>query len=59
MVSNQGWNNEQLQFCKRGRHSLKEANMIVAKMDILAKKLEQYEKMSTQEVVQSLDSHMT
>jgi len=40
-------------------HSLKEADMIIAKMDVLAKKLEQYEKMSTQEVVQSLESHMT
>jgi len=39
--------------------SLKEADMIVAKMDVLAKRLEQYEKMSTQEAVQSLDSHMT
>jgi hypothetical protein len=59
MVSNQGWNDEQLHPHKRGMHSLKEADMIVAKMDILAKKLEQYEKMSTQEAVQSLDSHMT
>jgi hypothetical protein len=40
-------------------HYLKEADMIVAKMDVLAKKLEQCERMSTQEVVQSLDSHMT
>jgi hypothetical protein len=59
MVSNQGWNDERLQPRKRGMHSLKEADMIVAKMDVLAKKLEQYEKISTQEVVQSLDSHMT
>jgi hypothetical protein len=36
-------------------HSLKEDDMIVAKMDILAKKVEQYERMSTQEAVQSLD----
>ena len=40
-------------------HSLKEADMIVAKMDVLAKNVEQYERMSTQEAVQSLDSHMT
>jgi len=46
MVSNQGWNDERLQPRKRGMHSLKEADMIVAKMDVLAKKLEQYKKMS-------------
>ena len=59
IVSNQGWNDERLQPYKRGMHSLKEADMIVAKIDVLAKKMEQYERMSTQEAVQSLDSHMT
>jgi hypothetical protein len=32
-------------------HSLKEADMIVAKMDVLAKKLEQCERMSTEEAI--------
>jgi len=58
MVSNQGWKDERLQPHKRRMHSLNEADMIVAKMNVLAKKLEQYEKMSTQDIVQSLDSHM-
>jgi hypothetical protein len=40
-------------------HSLKEADMIVAKVDVLAKKLKQCERISTQEAIQSLDSHMT
>jgi hypothetical protein len=31
---------------KRGMHSLKEANMLAAKVDLLAKRLENYEKMS-------------
>jgi hypothetical protein len=40
-------------------HPLKEVNMIVAKMDLLAKRLENYEKMSTQETMQAMESHMT
>ena len=59
MVSNQGWNDERLQPRKRGMHSLKEADMIVAKMDLLAKKLDSCEKMNQQESVQSLESYMT
>ena len=58
-MSNQGWNDERLQPRKRGMHSLKEAGMIVAKMDVFSKKLEQYERMSTQEAIQSLYSYMT
>jgi hypothetical protein len=36
---------------KRGMHSLKEAKMLVAKVDLLAKRLENCEKMSAQETV--------
>jgi hypothetical protein len=59
MVSNQGWNDERLQPHKRGMHSLKEADMIATKMDLLAKRLENCEKMSNQEIVQVLESRMT
>ena len=42
MASNQGWNEERLQTCKRGggMHQLKEVDMLSAKMDLLMKKLE-------------------
>jgi len=59
MVSIQGWNEECLQPRKRGKHSIKEVDMIVAKMDLLAKRLESYEKMSAPEFVQAMESHMT
>jgi len=59
MMSNQGWNDERLQHHKRGMHFLKEGDMIVAKMDLLAKRLENCEKMSIQETTQTMESHMT
>ena len=40
-------------------HSLKEAGMLVAKVDLLTKRLENYYKMSAQETVQAMDTHMT
>ena len=40
-------------------HSLKEADMLAAKVDLLAKRLENCEKMSVQETVQAMDTHMT
>ena len=40
-------------------HSLKEAGMLVAKVDLLTKRLENYYKMSAQETVQAKDTHMT
>ena len=49
VVSNQGWSNERLQPRKRGMHSLKEVDMLAAKVDLLAKRLENCEKMSAQE----------
>ena len=41
MASNQGWNEERLQTCKRGggMHQLKEVDMLSTKMDLLIKKL--------------------
>ena len=59
MASNQGWSDERLQPYKRVMHSLKEADMLVAKMDLLAKKLENCKKMSAQETIQAMDTHMT
>jgi hypothetical protein len=41
MASNQSWNEECVQPCKRGgMHQLKEVDMLSAKMDLLIKKLE-------------------
>ena len=40
-------------------HSLKDADMLAAKMDLLAKRLENCKKMSAQETVQAMDTHMT
>ena len=45
-VSNQGRNDNRLQPCKRGMHSIKEVDMLVAKMDLLTKRLKNCEKMS-------------
>ena len=46
MVSNQGWSDNRLQPRKRGMHSIKEIDMLAAKMDLLAKRVEHYEKVS-------------
>jgi hypothetical protein len=58
IVSNQGWNDDRLQPRKRGMHCLKEADMIAARMDMLAKKLVTLEKFNTLEPVQAMDSYM-
>jgi hypothetical protein len=41
MASNQSWNEERTQTCKRGggMHQLKEVDMLSAKIDLLIKKL--------------------
>ena len=59
MVSNQGWSDDRLQPGKRGMHSIKEIDMLVAKMDLLAKRVEHYEKVSAQETLKAMDSQMT
>ena len=46
MVSNQGWSDDRLQPRKWGMHSVKEIDMLIAKMDLLTKWVEQYEKAS-------------
>jgi hypothetical protein len=39
-------------------HSIKEIDMLVAKMDLLAKRVEHYE-LSAQGTLKAIDSHMT
>jgi hypothetical protein len=40
-------------------HSIKEVDMLTAKMDLLIKRVEHYEKVSAQETFKAMDSHMT
>ena len=40
-------------------HSIKEIDMLAAKMDLLVKRVEHYEKVSAQETLKGMDSHMT
>jgi len=42
IVSNQGWSDDRLQSRQRGMHSVKEADMLAAKIDLLLKKFEGY-----------------
>ena len=41
MVSNQGWSDERLQPRTKGMHTVKETDMIAAKLDLLIKKMEE------------------
>jgi hypothetical protein len=41
MVSNQGWNDECLQPRQRGMHTVKETDMLGAKLDLLLKMIEE------------------
>ena len=59
MVSNQGWSDDWLQPHKWGMHSIKEIDMLAAKIDLLAKRVEHYEKVSAQETLKVMDSDMT
>ena len=54
MVSNQGWSDDRLQPRKRGMHSIKEIDMLAAKMDLLTKRVEHYEKVSAQETLKAI-----
>ena len=60
MASNQGWNEEHVQTCKRcgGMHQLKEVDMLSAKMHLLMKKLDDRAN-EKQEVMHIHDSLMT
>ena len=40
-------------------HSIREIDMLAARMDLLTKRVEHYEKVSAQETLKAMDSHMT
>ena len=59
MVSNQGWSDDRLQSRQRGMHSIKEADMLAMKIDLLLKKIEDYSQDKAQtQTLQALDAHM-
>jgi formylmethanofuran dehydrogenase subunit A len=59
IASNQGWNEERTQPCKRGgMNQVKEVDMLSAKMDLLMKKLDERDQQK-KEVMHIHDSHMT
>jgi len=59
MVSNQGWSDDRLQSRQRGMHSIKEADMLAMKIDLL-KKFEGYPQDKGQmQILQALDARMT
>jgi hypothetical protein len=60
MASNQGWNEERTQTCKRGgcMHQLKEVDMLSAMMDLLMKRLNERAGKKN-EVMHIHDSRMT
>ena len=42
MVSIQGWSDARLQSCQRSMHTVKETDMLAAKIDLLLKRFEGY-----------------
>jgi hypothetical protein len=42
MVSNQGWSEDKLQTQEDGMHTMEEANMMAAKLDLLIKCLDKH-----------------
>jgi hypothetical protein len=61
MVSNQGWSDDRLQPRQRGTHTVKEADMLNAKMDLLMKWMDDLtnEKAAMATTTQAMDSRMT
>ena len=59
MVANQSWGEEHKQ--QKGMHSMKEADMLVAKIDLLMKRLDDRatKKEAMKSTVKIMDSHMT
>ena len=56
MVENQGWGEERAPTkTQKGMHTVKETDMLAAKIDLLMKRLEE----NNQEKVQSIDARMT
>ena len=59
MVSNQGWSDERLQPRMKGMHTVKETDMISAKLDLLIKKMEEGSKQQIHALVYAMGSHFT
>ena len=60
MVSNQGWSDDLLQPRQRGMHSVKEADMLAMKIDLLLKKFEDYSQGKAQmQTLEALETRMT
>ena len=60
MVSNQGCSDDRLQPRHRGMHSVKEADMLAMKIDLLLKKFEDYSQDKAQmQTLQALETRMT
>ena len=60
MVSNQDWSDDRLQSRQRGMHSVKKADMLAAKIDLLLNKFEGYPQDKAQmHTLQVLDARMT
>ena len=60
MVSNQDWSDDRLQSRQRRMHSVKEADMLAAKIDLLLKKFEGYpQDKAPMQTLQALDARMT
>ena len=59
MVSNLGWSDDHLQLHQRGMHSVKEADMLAMKIDLLQKKIENYSQDKAQmQTLQALETRM-
>ena len=59
MVSNQGWSDDRLQPCQRVLHSIKVADMLAMKIDLLLKKFEDYSQDKDQiQTLQALETRM-
>ena len=57
MVSNQGWSDERLQPRTKGMHTIKEMDMIVAKLDLLIKKMDIESKQQIHTPMYTMNSH--
>ena len=59
MVANQSWGEEQKQ--QKGMHTVKEVDMLAAKIDLLLKRLNEraHEKEAIKATIQAMDSQMT
>jgi len=59
MVSNQGWSEERLHLRMKGMHTVKEKDMIAAKLDLLIKKLGEWSQQQIQAPIYAMGLHFT